>query len=217
MKLFPNAFLALLACGVVGHTSPLGETASGSPQGRWDATLTLNQTVIPFRLDVSGEGTSIFGELYNGDLKQTTTSARFEGGRLTLNCDQYLTRVVATLENSQLTGTVDGRFEAGRYISSYPLTATRHVDAPDPSEGNAPRIDGTWEIEHESAKGEKAWRFIVSQHGADVSAATLRVDGDTGALVGRYKNGEFLLSHFDGTRPLVAEVTTDNEARYAFN
>jgi thiol-disulfide isomerase/thioredoxin len=211
MKLFPNAFLALLVCSVVGHTSSLGQTASGSPQGRWDAALTLNQTVVPFRLDVSGGGSSITGTLFNGDLRQTTTSASFEGGRLTLNFDQFLTRIVATLGNGQLTGTVDGRFEAGRYISSYPLTATRHVDAPDPPKGNAPRIDGTWEIEHESAKGEKAWRFIVSQHSDDVSASILRVDGDTGALVGTYKNGEFLLSHFDGTRPLVAEVTTETD------
>jgi thiol-disulfide isomerase/thioredoxin len=196
---------------MTGLTSLSGQTVSDSPQGRWDAALTLNQTVIPFRLDVSGESSSVTGTLYNGDLKQTTTSARFEGGRLTLNFDQFLTRVVATLENGQLTGTVDGRFEAGHYISSYPFTAARHVDAPDPPEGNVPRIDGTWEIEHESAKGEKAWRFIVSQHGADVSASVLRVDGDTGALVGTYKNGGFLLSHFDGTRPLVAEVTAETD------
>jgi hypothetical protein len=135
-------------------------------------------------------------------LKQTTTSARFEGGRHTLNFDQYHTRVVATLQNDELSGTVDGQFEAGRYISSYPLTATRHVDSPDPPAGDVPKIDGTWEIEHESAKGEKAWRFIVSQHGADIPASILRVGGDTGALVGTYKNGRFLLSHFDGTRPL---------------
>ena len=214
MKLFPNVLLALMAC-IVGLQSLSGQSLSGSPQGRWDAALNLNQTVIPFRLDVSGDGSSITGTLFNGDLRQTTTSARFEGGRLTLNFDQYLTRIVATLENGQLTGTVDGRFEAGRYISSYPLTATRHVAAPDPPEGNVLRIDGTWEIEHESVKGEKAWRFIVSQHGADISASILRVDGDTGALVGTYKNGGFLLSHFDGTRPLVAEVTmaTDDSVR----
>jgi hypothetical protein len=210
MKPFPNVLLVLLAC-VTGLPSLSGQTASGSPEGRWDAALTLNQTAVPFRLDISVEGSSITGTLYNGDLKQTTTSAKFEEGRLTLNFDQYLTRIVATLENGQLTGTVDGRFEAGRYISSYPLNAMRHVDASDPSAGDVPKIDGTWEIEHESAKGEKAWRFIVSQRGAEVSASILRVDGDTGALVGTYKNGGFLLSHFDGTRPLVAEVIAETD------
>jgi len=35
----------------------------------------------------------------------------------------------------------------------------------------------------------------------------LRVDGDTGALTGTYKNGSWLLSHFDGARPLLVRVT----------
>jgi thiol-disulfide isomerase/thioredoxin len=35
----------------------------------------------------------------------------------------------------------------------------------------------------------------------------LRIDGDTGALDGRYTDGKFVLSHFDGSRPLIAEVT----------
>ena len=208
MKLLPNVLLAMSAC-MAGLTSVSGQTGSGLPQGRWDAALTLNQTVIPFRLDVSGEGNALTGTLYNGDQKQTTTGASLEDGKLTLNFDQFLTRIVATLEDGHLTGTVDGRFEAGRYISSYPLTAARHIDVPAPSEGNVPQINGTWEIEHQSPKGEKAWRFVVRQHGADVSAAILRVDGDTGALVGRFESGRFVLSHFDGTRPLVAEITVE--------
>jgi peroxiredoxin len=70
-----------------------------------------------------------------------------------------------------------------------------------------PQIGGVWEIEYESQKGEKAWRFIVKQNAADVSASILRIDGDTGALDGSFHDGKFLLSHFDGSRPLVAEVT----------
>jgi thiol-disulfide isomerase/thioredoxin len=209
MKLFPNALLGLLVLGVASVASVSGQTAANSLQGRWDGAFTLNQTVIPFRLDVSGEGHSLTGTLYNGDLKQTTTSAKFESGGLTLNFDQYLTRIVASLDSGRLSGTVEGRFEAGHYISSYPLTGARHVDLADSQETNVPQIDGNWEIEHESPKGGKAWRFIVIQHGSNISASILRVDGDTGALVGTYKDGKFLLSHFDGTRLLVAEVTAE--------
>jgi thiol-disulfide isomerase/thioredoxin len=209
MTRFPNSLLGLVALGAAGLASLSAQTSSNSPQGRWDAAFTLNQTVIPFRLDVSREGSSLRGILYNGDQKETTTSATFENGKLTLNFDQYLTRITASVENDQLTGTVDGRFEPGRYISSYPLTATRHIDVADSSPSDAPEIGGNWEIEYESLKGEKAWRFIVNQHGADVSAAILRVDGDTGTLVGGYKDGKFVLSHFEGVRPLVAEITAE--------
>ena len=47
----------------------------------------------------------------------------------------------------------------------------------------------------------------MKQNGPDVSASVLRIDGDTGALDGSYRDGKFVLSHFDGSRPLVAEVT----------
>jgi hypothetical protein len=35
-----------------------------------------------------------------------------------------------------------------------------------------------------------AWRFLVRQKGADVSAAILRVDGDTGTLTGTWRDGK---------------------------
>lgn len=176
-------------------------------QGRWDAVFTLNSNPIPFRLDVSGNGSTLSGTLYNGDDKQTTTSARFEDGKLTLNFDHYLTRIVVSPDHGQLTGTLEGRFEKEKYLSSYPLTAKKHVDVVETVPANLPQIGGNWEIEHESPKGERAWRFIVRQKGTDLSAAILRVDGDTGALTGSWHDGKFVLSHFDGSRPLVAEVT----------
>ena len=72
---------------------------------------------------------------------------------------------------------------------------------------SAPNIDGLWEIPTKSSKGESAWRFIVRQKGAEVSAAILRVDGDTGALTGSWRDGKFVLSHFSGARPNLLEVT----------
>jgi thiol-disulfide isomerase/thioredoxin len=49
--------------------------------------------------------------------------------------------------------------------------------------------------------------FIVEQPGAEIAASILRVDGDTGAYTGTFKDGKWRLSHFDGSRPGVIEVT----------
>lgn len=206
MRRFPKLQVALLAVAA-GTASLFAQAPSNAPQGRWDAAFTLSHATIPFRLDISGEGSSLTGTLYNGDLPQTTTSASVQDGKITLNFDHYLTRIVASVQNGKLVGSVDGRFEAERSISSYPLTAARHSDVQPSVPGGLPSIAGEWEIEHESPKGEKAWRFVVAQKGAEVSASILRIDGDTGALVGGYRDGSFVLSHFDGSRPLVAEVT----------
>jgi hypothetical protein len=76
-----------------------------------------------------------------------------------------------------------------------------------------PQIDGLWTIGNvNSNKGEAAWRFIVRQSGAEVTAAILRVDGDTGALAGTFqRNGKFIVSHFSGARPLVLELTPQKD------
>jgi thiol-disulfide isomerase/thioredoxin len=182
--------------------------AAGSIDGRYDATLNLKGTIIPFRLDITSQGNSVTGTLYNGEDKQTTTDASIANGVVTLNFEHYLTKIVATSKDGKLEGKLLGRFERETYISEEPFTAVPHVDQP-LFQGSVPGIDGVWEIEYDSQKGEKAWRFIVKQNGAAVSASILRIDGDTGALVGSYKDGKFVLSHFDGSRPLVAEVTPE--------
>jgi thiol-disulfide isomerase/thioredoxin len=201
MRLLPRS-IAGLAVLILSAGSALG---ANSINGRYDASINLNGTVIPFRLDISSEGNTLTGTLYNGEDKETTTDASLADGAITLNFEHYLTKIVATPKDGKLEGTVLGRFERDTYISAVPFDAMPHVQ-PAAVKGNVPKIDGVWEIEFESAKGEKAWRFIVKQKGPDVSASILRIDGDTGALDGRYSDGKFVLSHFDGSRPLVAEV-----------
>jgi thiol-disulfide isomerase/thioredoxin len=159
--------------------------------------------VIPFRLDIVGEGTSVKGILYNGDDQETTTSAKVENGAVVLKLEHYLTTIVASEKDGHLDGKVQIRGDKGP--EGNPFHASRYVPRA-AAAGSVPSIDGVWEIPHETNKGEKAWRFIVKQSGADVSAAILRVDGDTGALTGQYQDGKFVLSHFDGSRPARMEV-----------
>ena len=176
--------------------------------GRWDATLTVKTTVIPFRLDISGSGANLKGTLYNGEDKEFTTSAKFENGKLVLDFAHYLTTITATVKDGQLTGKVDQR---NGEVGGSAFQAKPYVAPPAVSAASIPSIDGVWEIPFEvgkeSPKGEKAWRLIVKQNGVEASAAILRVDGDTGALTGTYRDGKFSLSHFDGSRPGLMEIT----------
>jgi thiol-disulfide isomerase/thioredoxin len=194
-----------LAAAIVGFGAVAAWADSAAPiDGRWDASLTVNGAAIPFRLDISGDGATLKGTLYNGDDKEFTTKASFQNGTLVLNQEHYLTKIVATLKDGQLEGKIQMRGDQGPEGSAF--EAKRHVDAP-PAAVNAPSIAGNWIVPFESNKGEKAWRFIAKQSGNDVTAAILRVDGDTGALTGTFRDGKWLLSHFDGSRPYLLEVT----------
>jgi thiol-disulfide isomerase/thioredoxin len=175
-----------------------------SIDGLWDATVTVNNVAIPFRIELSSKGTEVRSYFFNGeDRVNPSTEGSCRDGFLDLKFASYATELKATFKD----GTLTGSYEGGPG-SSHPFQAKRH----DPSlttsaDSSAPRIDGRWEIQVKSPKGESAWHFIVKQSGPSVSAAILRVDGDTGTLSGTYKDGKFVLSHFTGERPFYLEVT----------
>src|SRR5690348_7402580 len=184
----------------------LGASVFAAPNpisGRWDAVVTVRGVEIPFRLEFSGDGPSFTGSFFNGDLSITPTGASFRDGEVVLDFEQMLVKLSAALKDGRLDGRIEGRFAPP---PGAPFHAVRYTPPP-PAAPVAPSIAGVWEIPHETAKGEKAWRFIVRQTGPEVSAAILRVDGDTGALTGRWQSGKFVLSHFDGTRPALMEIT----------
>jgi len=228
MKIFSNRIGLVLTLATFGSSLGMAQPTNASVpiDGRWDAILDNHGTQISFRLDISGAGPSLKGTFYDGFKPYDgTTSATFQDGKLVLNIEHYLTTINATLKDGQLTGNVITQSRSTN--AEYGFEARRHAEAVATS-ANVPSIAGSWIIplESPSAKGEKAFRLIVEQHGADVAASILRVDGDTGAFSGTYKDGKWILSHFDGSRPGVIEVSqaedgtlqilqNDNHARKA--
>jgi thiol-disulfide isomerase/thioredoxin len=175
-----------------------------SIDGLWDATVTVNSVPIPFRIELSSKGTEATSYFFNGDEKvNPSTEGSFRDGFLDLKFASYATELKATFNEGMLTGSFGGG--SG---SSYLFQAKRHSPSLMAAANNStPVIDGRWEIQVKSPKGESAWHFFVKQSGANVSAAILRVDGDTGTLSGNYRDGKFVLSHFTGERPFYLEVT----------
>lgn len=176
-----------------------------SVNGLWDAAVLVNNgsLEIPFRFELSGSGSNVKGSFFNGDDKTTSTSGSFENGKLTLSFDELGTTLEATLKDGRLAG----EYSRGTRGAPYPFQA-KHFTPVQVGETNIPSIAGLWNVQvGKSSKGEAAWQLIVRQSGAEVSAAILRIDGDTGTLTGSYRHGTFALSHFSGARPLRLELT----------
>jgi thiol-disulfide isomerase/thioredoxin len=204
-KVFGLAVAALVA--LVSFPAP---ARAQSLNGLWDATVIVNDVEIPFRLELGGSGSAAKGSFFNGDEKVTSTTGSFENGALVLSFDEYETKIEATLKDGRL----EGQYSRSTRGAPYPFQAKRFtpttVDA-----ANVPSIAGLWNVQVKSSKGESAWQLIVRQSGGEVSAAILRVDGDTGALTGTFANGKFVLSHFSGARPLRLEVTPQADGTLA--
>lgn len=198
----------ILGCMTALASSNTKTAAAADIDGRWDAALVDNGPTVPFRLDISGAGPTLKGTFYDGfHPYDATTSATFRDGELVLKAEHYLTTITAALKDGELSGSTV--LQGPGYILKYGFHAVRHVEAPTPTEWVVPSIAGSWEIplDAPSSKGEKAFRFVVQQQGPAVAASILRIDGDTGAYSGSFKDGKWLLSHFDGHRPGVIEVS----------
>jgi peroxiredoxin len=198
--------LALLALGAAAQAQSL--------TGTWQAAITINDKEFPFRLELatdSAKGTAQ-GWFFNGDVRVPSTSGSFQNGTLLLNFDHIATKFQATLKD----GVLEGQY--GPYSKELrPIKARRLAETPTDLAKVVPQIAGLWELEGiDSKKGEKAWRLIVTQSGAEVSAAILRVDGDTGTLTGRLQaDGTFLLSHFSGARPALLSLRVNTDGTLA--
>lgn len=192
----------LVAVAIAASLSLPVAADAQSLDGLWDATVVVNNLEIPFRFELSGSGAAVKGSFFNGDERVTSTTGSLENGVLSLSFDEYGTKLDATLKDGRL----EGEYSRGTRGAPYPFQAKRFtpvtIDAAD-----VPSIAGLWNVQVKSSKGESAWQLIVRQSGGEVSAAILRVDGDTGALTGRYEDGKFVLSHFSGARPLRLELT----------
>lgn len=186
-----GALLLTSACGVRTESAPI--------TGQWTGYLRLDTAEVPFRLDITDKAGTLTASFHDGDRPVPSTPATREGDTVRF--------AYPSQAGTLTTRIVDGRLE-GQYVRGTRTYAFRAERAKAPvTVGTAPSVDGLYIIPTTSKKGEVAWRFIVRQQGPDVSAAILRVDGDTGAITGRFDGQKFVLSHFSGARPLLLEVT----------
>jgi len=173
--------------------------------GQWQGTVTVDGTQVPFRFELSGDGSNVKGTFFNGDERFTSTSGSYSNHALELKWEYFAAKLTAKVDGE----TIEGTYDRAR---SKPIAFHAKKGFEKPAQGKAPNIDGLWIIEGVSSKkGESAWDFIVKQHGNEVSAAILRVDGDTGTLNGFYDDGKFVLSHFSGLRPSRLEVSINKD------
>ncbi len=183
-------------------TLTCGMAAAEALTGLWDGTVKYDDYRIPFSMQFSQRGDDVSAAFFNGDEQVTSTAGRLSNGSLTVNFDHYATRLNASFAN----GVIRGTYGNTKY-GFHDFEARPHREVAVADHGKSPEIHGLWTIPTESPKGEHAWRLVIRQHGAQTSAAILRVDGDTGEYNGRFSDGKFVLNHFDGARAGVLEIT----------
>jgi thiol-disulfide isomerase/thioredoxin len=194
----------------------LAQDKKPSIDGLWDAIVVANGTEVPFRFEIATRGADVQGFFFEGDRKVGSTSGRFAEGVLTLEYDFLNTTLEATVTGEQLIGTYrnkrpNARPQDVRMRRFVPVS----VGSQDP-----PELAGAWEMrrnaeEATASRDTRTWHVFLRQSGAEISGSILRIDGDTGTLVGHWRDGKLVLSHFAGERPNLFEATLNPDGTLA--
>jgi thiol-disulfide isomerase/thioredoxin len=196
-----------VAAVAISLVLPPSAFAASNITGLWDAKIVANQLEIPFRFEIAQNGNQVQGFFFEGDRKIGSSSGSFSGGHLILEYDILETTLEVTFLDDQFAGTYRFNRSNGQPLL---IRARRFTPAPADT-SSAPAISGSWEMrrvpqEVKTASDNQTWNLFLRQSGAEVSGSILRVDGDTGFLVGRWQNGRLVLSHFAGQGPLLFEA-----------
>ena len=214
MKKLSLAAALLLAWSAPAFRS--GVDAASPVDGLWDAVVVAGGTEIPFRFEIATTGSEIQGSFFEGDRKIGSTSGSFADGSLKLEYDFLNTTLELRLTGEAMTGTYRNNRAGAR-----PQDVRMRRFAPTAiADDNTPSLAGTWEMrrnadEVTAPRDTRTWHVFLRQSGAEVSGTILRVDGDTGTLVGHWQNGKLTLSHFAGERPNLFEATVDPDGTLA--
>lgn len=204
-----SLMLLLGAVGLSPAATP-GRAAAFVLAGAWDATLSIGGREVPFPLRIAGSVQHPTGWFLNGPVRIVATDGRFSEGHLVLDFAQYAKRLdLRVLEDGRLEGTYGPITSAMQgVIPTLEVSASRAPPHPRAARGAVPALAGVWIVPIPT--DEKAWKLLVRQRGAALSAVLLRVDGDSGELRGTWSDGQATLSHFDGARPALVELTTQD-------
>jgi thiol-disulfide isomerase/thioredoxin len=210
-----RTILLSLALLLAATRTPAARAASAI-DGLWDAIVVANGVEIPFRFEIATQGAVVHGFFFEGDRKIESTAGTFADGVLKLEYDFLNTTLELKFADDQLTGAYRNNRPNARpqdvRMRRFAPVGLGHQDPP--------ALAGTWEMrrvaeEVSAPRDTRTWHVFLRQSGAEFSGSILRVDGDTGTLVGHWRDGKLVLSHFAGERPNLFEATPNPDGTLA--
>jgi thiol-disulfide isomerase/thioredoxin len=206
-RLLTALAVAPLALVLSAASTPAAAQGAAGIDGLWDATIATANTTIPFRFEIATKGSDAQGFFFEGDRKVESSSGTFTGGVLTLTWDHLNT----TMTLKRAAGALTGAYVNNRPNSKPQAVEMRRFAPTSADAADAPQIAGSWEMrrvaeEVSAPRDTRTWHLFLRQSGAEVSGSILRIDGDTGTLVGSWKGSALTLSHFAGERPNLLEA-----------
>jgi peroxiredoxin len=180
--------------------------AQTAPTGLWDATVTVGPLKVPFRMEFQGPADHLKGALLDGDNRIWSTQGSAEGGKLHLRWDFFDSDLNAEWKDGAWQGEYVRRTRAG--LVRRPFTARPYQPAGEPGKAEA-SLAGHWILKADTASRGNVMEAVFRQSGSEVTGTVQRIDGDFGVLGGKMAQKHAVLSHFDGIRATLMEISIE--------
>ncbi|NWF83214.1 MAG: TlpA family protein disulfide reductase [Bryobacteraceae bacterium] len=190
----------LLLASVLGSLCRL---AGQDLTGIWEAELTVEDRLVPFRMQFERQDGNLRVAVLDGEQRLWSSSAKFEAGRLAVRWDFYDANLEAEFAAGRLRGVYRRQGRGGKIERGFTAQPWRSHAATGEA---APNIAGAWRIEVESQSRSRVMKGLFRQSGNEVSGTVQRIDGDFGTLEGRWSGNLLRLSHFDLIRATLIEI-----------
>ena len=183
--------------------------AQTTPGGLWDVTLTVDTPpmqayTVPCRMEFQGTAAALKTAILDGDNRIWSTSGEVANGRLHIRWDYFDSDLNAEFSGGAWRGAYTRRTRAGlvrRAFEARPYKAVAVAGDVNPG------LAGNWILKAESKSRGAAMEALFRQSGPEVTGTIQRIDGDFGVLSGKLTENHAVLSHFDGIRATLIEIT----------
>ncbi len=180
--------------------------AQTTPTGLWEASVAVDPLKVPFRMEFQGSAESLKGALLDGDSRIWSTSGSVENGKLHLRWDYFDSDLTAEWKDGAWRGEYVRRTRAGLVKRTF--EARPYQPAAEPAKAEA-SLAGHWILKADTASRGNVMEAVFRQSGAEVTGTVQRIDGDFGVLGGKIAQKHAVLSHFDGIRATLLEVSIE--------
>ena len=214
--LLPLALLALGACEAPAPPTQ-DETTSARvslPTGYWQAAIILPGGDIETGIEIGLVDGTYQASLINGQERARIDEVQFQNGELLLRFPAFNNEIRATLNNSELVGTLTltKRFGDTEVMPFVARQKTAPVD--EPADSASHDMSGRWAVRfHEPEGGDTPAIGEFAQRGSRLFGTFLTPTADHRYLAGHVRGNRFHLSTFDGAHAFIFAGKIDDQGR----
>jgi len=173
-------------------------------QGKWYAEFITKEANIPFVFEVSNSGKETVLTLTNGVERVPLQGITYKGDSIFIPIQDYDAQLSGVLHGDTIDGTFRRLFATNDPGVSFRATRTatpRFISIGKP----IANLDGKWDVDFVSEKGESKNVGIFSQQGSKLTGSILTNSGDLRFLEGVLDESGFRLSAFAGLSPYLIQ------------